>query len=112
MSKLSRREFLKIAAALTSSGALAWVADTSPIISVKKVVEGGNILTEWPQRSRFAGRLYEAREGGDIHLSTDQGDTWTEILVGSNDDSVLQEQPFLPYYLDPYSSRVEVPFYK
>ena len=63
MSKLSRRQFLKVAASLTASGALAWRGDSLPVIGAGKAIEG-------------------------------------------------DEQPFMPYCLDPYSSRVEVPFYK
>ncbi len=77
---------MKVAAALTASGALAWRGDTLPVIGADKAIEGDDSTV-------YA--IYD--ENGELIL---------------DDDDVLQEQPFHPYYLDPYSSRVEVPFYK
>ena len=87
MSKLSRRQFLKVAASLTASGALAWKGDSLPVIGAGKAIEGDDSTVY---------TIYD--ENGELILD--------------DDDSVLEEQPFMPYYLYPYSSRVEVPFYK
>lgn len=83
MNKLSRRDFLKAAAGLTATGALAWVADASPVIGVDKAVEGGD------------------RTVYDIY--NDKG----ELIL--DDDDILTEWPFTPYYLDPYSDMWKVP---
>lgn len=87
MNKLSRRQFLRAAAALTVSGALAWkpdIADASPPVGVDKVVEGGGSID----------RILDI-EAPNIY--DDDG------LIILDDDDVLQEQPFAPYCLDPDS---------
>ena len=106
MSKLSRRDFLKAAAKLTGMGALAWVADASPVIGVDKAIEGGD-------KTEFALGTFDAN--GALHAQLIDGqvveyDTgFVELAI--DDSGVLHEQPFEPYYFDPYSSKVEVLFY-
>ncbi len=90
MSKLSRREFLKATAALTTSGALAWRGDkinNSPVVGVDVA--------------------REERGGTEYAVVTDIDDDGTHhtqlftTVTGKWSEMILQEQPFAPYCMDP-----------
>lgn len=80
--KIKRRSFLKAAAALISSGALAWGVSKPPIEAVIGVDVG--------------------EPGGDE----------TTFLVIDDDDVIHDEYPFVPYYLPPGATWTEIPEFR